>query len=364
MPVLSEQERLIEESVTSFFDRAGGVARTRALRDAAMPIDRPLWQDAARQGWLGILVPEVLGGLDLSPRDAVAMVRALGRSAPFEPFAAAIASARCLCACAPGHPALQAILSGDELILPVFAKDVAGAPGALAGSTRPAPDLAIADRFLLVCSSDAGTRLFLIGRNNFGLSFHASATRDGGSLATLGLHKLDAELIADNGEADRAARDLADLLRLCRAAELVGIASQAFSETLDYLQTRRQFGVPLASFQALQHRAASLYVELSADEALLFEAAGAWGGPRQSFGATAALVRASSTAMKVCKEAVQMHGAIGFTDELSIGLYLKRAMALCAVEGGERAILSTHSINERAVRGNMRSRRPHAAAAN
>lgn len=349
MPVLSDQERMIEDSAATFFERAGGLARTRRTRDEGAPIDRGLWKDAAGQGWLGMLVREEAGGLDFGVRDALVMLRAAARTVPFEPFSATIAAARCMARCVGGHPLLADLLSGREIVVPVFAERIAGAPGALAGSTRPTPDLAAADRFLLVCSSDAGTRLFLVGREDSGLSFHASGTRDGGSLGTLRLHKVRAELIADGNGAEEAAVDLNDLLCLFRAAELLGLAQQAFAETLDYLRTRRQFGVPLASFQALQHRAASLYVALSADDALLFEAAGAWGGPRQSFAALAAIARTSQTASNVCKQAVQMHGAIGFTEEHSIGLYLKRAMALSAAERG-RDTLSGQAAHARARR--------------
>ena len=116
---------------------------------------------------------------------------------------------------------------------------------------------------------------------------------------------------------------------MCLAAELLGMAEKLFEMTLDYLKTRVQFDVAIGSFQSLQHRAATLYVELSLarsavmaglsalDDASLSEV------ERQRF-ASLAKWKASETAINVANEAVQMHGGIGVTDELDVGLFLKR----------------------------------------
>jgi alkylation response protein AidB-like acyl-CoA dehydrogenase len=118
------------------------------------------------------------------------------------------------------------------------------------------------------------------------------------------------------------------------SAELLGIARKALQMTLDYLRTREQFGKPIGSFQALQHRAVDLYIQqelsqVSIDTALL-EFRGDASPSRRGMAASRAKARCSDTANRITREAVQMHGAIGFTDEYDVGLYLKRAVVQSA----------------------------------
>jgi alkylation response protein AidB-like acyl-CoA dehydrogenase len=115
---------------------------------------------------------------------------------------------------------------------------------------------------------------------------------------------------------------------------LAGLAARALELTAEYLKTREQFGVPIGSFQALQHRAASMHVEVASARALVREAARAIGHPGQTRAAAAAKAYASDAALKVTREAIQLHGAIGFTDEHDIGLFHRRAMALVAADRG------------------------------
>ena len=340
MPVFSHDEQMIADSVAAFCKRGEGIERVRRLRDAGQALDGETWRAAAAQGWIGLLAPEDVGGLGLSVREALVLLRALGRTVPFEPCSAAISVAHCLGRIAPESRALAALLAGDEITVPVFSQSIAGAPDALSGISATETDLAAADRFLLASHSSKGTRLLLVERDAPGLSLGIAATRDGGSVGTLTLHDVAGELLADGEAAADAARDLADMRRLCRAAELIGLAHAAFDMTLDYLGTREQFGVQIGSFQALQHRAATLFVKISSADALLFEAARAFGTPRQRIAALGAMTQAMRTALDVGKEAIQMHGAIGFTDEFHVGFFLKRAMSLAAAEGGPDGMLT------------------------
>ncbi|MNM94763.1 Acyl-CoA dehydrogenase, short-chain specific [compost metagenome] len=117
--------------------------------------------------------------------------------------------------------------------------------------------------------------------------------------------------------------------RVCLAAELLGAAETLFATTLDYLKTRVQFDAPIGSFQALQHRAARLYVELALARSAVMAGLAALDDAKLNAGERASLAslakwKAGVAADKVSNEAVQMHGGIGVTDELDVGLYLKR----------------------------------------
>lgn len=122
------------------------------------------------------------------------------------------------------------------------------------------------------------------------------------------------------------------------AAYLCGLMDGALRLALDYLRLRRQFGVPIGSFQALQHRAADFHVDVTATRALVREAARAFGTSRGAWAAAAAVQRAGAAALRVSQEVVQFHGAIGFADEHDAGLYLRRAMTIVPRHSNEALV--------------------------
>jgi alkylation response protein AidB-like acyl-CoA dehydrogenase len=166
----------------------------------------------------------------------------------------------------------------------------------------------------------------------------ASPTVDGGSLGELRFEGtiVDREHILLSGApASAAFESLADALCIGRAAQLTGLMSEALRITVEYLKTREQFGRPIGSFQALQHRAATAYIDIAASRSLLYEACRAFGTAKQGRAAAAAGARACGAALRVTQDCVQLHGAIGFADEFDIGLFLRRAIALAGAAGGE-----------------------------
>jgi alkylation response protein AidB-like acyl-CoA dehydrogenase len=118
--------------------------------------------------------------------------------------------------------------------------------------------------------------------------------------------------------------------RCCAAAELLGVATEVFERTVEYLRQRKQFGRIIGEFQGLQHRAAVLFCELELARSAVLGALRAADGNDGSFAAAASLAKARATevATLAANEAVQMHGGIGMTDDIDIGLFMKRAAAL------------------------------------
>ena len=130
--------------------------------------------------------------------------------------------------------------------------------------------------------------------------------------------------------AQAALQQALDFGRAGAAAELVGIADEVFERTLDYLKQRKQFGKLIGEFQALQHRAATLYVEIEMARAALAKALQSLDRHRtgRRGGGLVAKAKAARAATLAVQEGVQMHGGIGMTDEFDIGLYMKRARVL------------------------------------
>jgi alkylation response protein AidB-like acyl-CoA dehydrogenase len=161
---------------------------------------------------------------------------------------------------------------------------------------------------------------------------------DGRKLATLNLADTPADLIPAHPSSRNAVDALHSLALMALSAELLGVMEQAQAITLDYLRIRKQFGKLIGSFQALQHQAANIYIRIEATRSLVFQVAANNDAYRIGPAlAIAAKAKASEDAMFVTEACIQLHGAIGFTDEHDIGLYLKRAMLLSSLFGNAAA---------------------------
>lgn len=326
----SETETMLAAAAADLLDGAGGVARARAWRDGGGALDRDVWGRMAEMGWFSLLLPEAHGGLGLPAGEAVAFLEEIGARIAPEPVVAAIAAQPLLAAC--GTEAAGALLEraagGAAIICADPAEEAEGGPGSQSQVLALAP----ADVDVAIAFDVRGRRLLALDPADA----RAVATVDGGALAFLA-DGPGAVVIAEGATAATAFSQASDTLRLGHAAELCGLMSRALDMTLDYMRLRRQFGQPIGAFQALQHRAATHFVDVTATRALVREAGRAFGTPKQAGAAAAAKAAAGTAALRVLKDCIQLHGAIGFADEHDIGLYLRRAMVLAASAGTPRA---------------------------
>jgi len=324
--------RMIRDSAAAVAPESAGLARARALRFTRPGIDPAVWRSMGEMGWIGLRLPEEAGGAGLGMAESCALLEELGRALLPEPLVAGALSARLLAAAGDGT-LLPALLAGETLVVTAWqeAPDALDAPGSPAAPRRAIPMAAAAGTVLLPVREGAGLALHALE------SAHPAIqeTQDGGHVGTLppGPHA-GRRLAADLG----AAMDLAlDEAALGTAATLLGVMERAFAITLDHLRTRHQFGRPLGSFQALQHRAADLKIAIALTRASVEGAAasldaGATGDARRAV-VSRAKARAAEAALRVTREAVQLHGAIGYTDEADIGLFLRKAMTLANAYG-------------------------------
>lgn len=315
MPILSDEETMIADTVAGVLRSSGGLGRVRRLSDAGAV---PLVTIAARNGWTGLLVPEAQGGAGMELRDALVLMRTAGTFVPPEPIAGIIATAAWLAETPGQAQLLEQAIDGTRTVLFCRARRVDGQLVGEAGS-----GLASADTLAFLEGPD---RMEIVPRDDARMTLAERHSIDGG---TLGWATLAAPASVET--VPGAIQRLLRRHRLLLAAELVGIGQEAASRARAHISTRRQFGRPLSGFQVLQHRAASVHVQLSAADALLFEAARGLDGPWGDLAATAALRQAGRAAMLSCKESVQFHGAMGIAEESDIGMFLRRCMVILAI---------------------------------
>lgn len=347
---LTSEQALLRDSAAKFVAAAGPkVARGFREKDPSFAPSR--LRQAAELGWLGILVPDSAGGLGLGLTEFALVLQQAGRGLVCEPVGLAAISAAALGSAPKVKPVLPRAMQGEILIVPALQENGAGddplTPRTRATSTdrtlRLSGQKAFvcadgADGFLVSASSGGEPVLCYVMRDASGCGLSTTQTVEGRKLATLNLADTPAELVAPPPGALGAVETLHSLALFALSAELLGVMEKAYEITLDYLRMRKQFGKPIGSFQALQHQAVNLYVRIEATRSLVFQVA-ANNAPYRidPVLAVAAKAKASEDAMAVTEACIQLHGAIGFTDEHDIGLYLKRAMLLSSLFGNAAA---------------------------
>jgi alkylation response protein AidB-like acyl-CoA dehydrogenase len=333
--------RLIQDSAAAIAT-PGDLSRIRKLRFTLPGYDPAVVTRMGEMGWLAMRVPEEAGGAGMGLAELAALAEALGQGVVPEPLVPLAAISLPLLAEA-GRVAEYA--GGSRIALPALADrtgrfdpteiTTAAEANRLTGTKRFIVGGMGADAFLVSARAGGKVGVWLVEAQATGVTLRAEETADGAAFATLGLENAEGTPLLEDARIPLA-RAL-DETAIATAAELLGVAERAFAITLEYLRTREQFGRKIGSFQALQHRAADLAIQLalaraSVEAAVAALDAGAQGS-RRAAAASQAKARASDAAMLVTRTAIQLHGGIGYTDEADIGLYLKRAMVLAASFG-------------------------------
>ena len=341
---------MLRDSVTGFAARFPGAKAMREKRGRGGTMDPLIWSAMAEAGWIGLLLPEECGGAGLGLREQAVLSEALGRALIAEPTGtASVFAATLLADASPGaeRSRLAAGMAGGEIVAvpawtsgakPIVARSVNGSV-ALSGETRFVDAARAATDFLVVAQGADGVMLLSAGADAAGVTISERAGVDGGALATVSFSDcaVPAERVLSraNRSEDLLRRAILHT-RLALAAELTGVASRALELSIAYTSDRVQFGKPISSFQAIQHRLVDMWIEAEFAAAAVVNAVDALQADDDDaaqLAVLAAKARAGESAFSICRRAVHLHGAMGYTDECDIGLYLKRAINLNAMLG-------------------------------
>ncbi|WP_313625090.1 acyl-CoA dehydrogenase [Achromobacter sp.] len=347
------------EAAAGILAQVSPMARLRELRGASPGWDTATWKALAEAGWTSVTVPESLGGLGLDVEVLGAIATAVGESPLPDPYLGAGAlPALVLPAFADNALArdlLNDVISGSAVLGLAWQEN----PGELIPTSVSTSASIEGDRIRLVGSkrwvSPVGATGWLVHArrgelptlvwlrpDDAGVTVETEQRADGSLLCTLQMDVvLSATRIVAQGEAvDSVCQQALETTRLLQCSELYGIARRVFCMTLDYLKTRVQFGRPIGANQALQHRMVDAYVGVMACGALLADSYREASQDPAALPRVAALAksRIAERVIALCRESVQLHGAIGYTDEYDIGIYLKRALHLASWLGSPRTL--------------------------
>jgi alkylation response protein AidB-like acyl-CoA dehydrogenase len=346
----SEQD-LLRDSAERFATKGYGFDKYKASLAAPGQCDAGVWGQFAEFGWLALGVPESAGGIGGSTLDLALIGEALGAGMVIEPFVTGLV----LPAAALSRDANQAALlekaaSGEAQLALAYAEragrfdpafcatraEAAGTGFRLTGSKHcafnapNATHLVVSARVGGKPGDAAGVELFVVPREAAGVKLASYGVLGGGSAADVTLEgvTVDASAKVDGGfDALDAALDRATAVA---CAQALGGMRAMLERTVGYLRTRKQFGVPIGSFQVLQHRAVDMQIELEQTRSMVLMAAvkadGANAKERRR-AVSAAKAYVNKSAKFVAQQAVQLHGGIGVTEELDVGHYFRQLTA-------------------------------------
>lgn len=336
----SDDQQQLRDAVRKWVEKGYSFERRRAIV-AAGGFERAAYGELAELGLTALTVPEAHGGMGQGATDAMVVMEELGRGIVLEPLAQAFIASAVLSHCAPA--AVQAawlprIASGEALVvlaqqerkaryrLNVCEAKAAVAPTghALTATKSIVPAGDQADAFIVPAQLDGKLALFLVERAASGVATRGYLTQDGSRAAEVQLSNAPATLLTADGQAALELAVDTGIAALC--AEAVGVMDQTVQLTVDYMNQRKQFGVTIASFQALRHRVADMKMQLELARSMSYYASLKLGAPapERRRAMARAKVQLGQSMRFVGQQSVQLHGGIGVTDEYIGSHYFKK----------------------------------------
>lgn len=358
--IYNEEQRMLLDTAQEFFAERSPVSALRALRDRndELGFEPALWQEMTELGWTAIPFPESLGGLEFGYTGMGTVFESAGRHLSASPLLSSVVL--CGSILEQGGSATQQeswlaeLVAGNKRLALAVDEGSRHNPHNLAlsavrtdtgfqldGEKVMVVDGLQADGWIVAArTGDAADAisLFIVPADTPGVEQKRQNLIDSRNAARLTFTHVQVapeQLIAELDKGAPILESALDRGRACIAAELQGACEELFKTTLEYLRTRVQFDVPIGSFQALQHRAAWMHVDIELARSSLMAALDAIdsGDAQAAQLVSLAKWKVGQMADKVSSEAVQMHGGIGVTDELDVGLYFKRIRVLQALLG-------------------------------
>lgn len=348
--IYSQDELMLLESAQGLLGEQSPVSAQRALRDSnsEQGFDSSLWDTMVEMGWTAIPFAEEYGGLAFGYKGLGALFTQIGHNLSASPLLSSVVLSGSLLESlandAQKDQWLTGVISGEKRVALAFDEShvfdankmettlKASDEGyRLSGQKVLVADGIGADAYLVVAKLNSQTRVAYVPADRAGVEASSSKLIDARNMAKVSFDNVsvaEADILG-TAQATCLALDFTqDVAATCLAAEIFGASEALFKMTVEYLQTRQQFDQAIGSFQALQHRAAQCFVEIELAKSALMNGLAAIDGQQDQIARAKAVSLAkwkvNQMADLISKEAIQMHGGIGVTDELDVGLYLKR----------------------------------------
>jgi alkylation response protein AidB-like acyl-CoA dehydrogenase len=348
----SEEQEMLRQSARALLEKECPSSVVRKLMEDERGFDPALWKKMAELGWLGLVIPEQYGGGGLSYVDLVLIMEEMGRVVLPSPFIWTVMVAEAIKRAGSDHHKSQLLpkIAAGELIATIADLEPAAvwSPAGIAMTARNAGtgyvldgtkmfvnDGHIADCILVAArtgeSGEHGITLFALDRQRAGIAVTRLITMDQTrKLAEVKFNGVKAEagdVVGAPGNGWKTLAEIIDRGKVMIAGEMMGAAQKVLEMTVDYAKVRVQFGRPIGSFQAVQHKCANMMIDVEGAKSAAYYASWAVSNEVAEAALAAALAKAaaSDAFRRVSAEGIQLHGGIGFTWDHDMHLYFKRA---------------------------------------
>lgn len=343
--LLNEEQEMLKTSAKEYLTKKAPVSALRFLRDAndKRGYDKALWTEMAEMGWCSLTIKEEYGGMGFGYVGLGQILEESGRTLTASPLVSTVLLGASIIEMGGTEPQKQALLpliAEGQLTLAVAFEEknayrplrvdtqavMDGEEVLLSGKKVFVLDGHVSDKLIVSAKKEGEIVLFLVDADAPGLSIERQIMMDSRNAAIVTLDGVKVKLADQIGDQTTLEKAL-DIARIGLAAEMLGTAQEAFERTIAYLKERVQFKVPIGSFQALQHRAATMFSEIEICKSMVLKALQDIDADSAELSIIASMTKAKigEVIQIVTNEAIQMFGGIGMTDDEEIGFFLKRA---------------------------------------
>ena len=348
----NEEQIMLREQIQKFCESEYDFYKREEVIKSDKHFDAEVWKLFADQGWLSMPFSEESGGLGFGPIELSILFEEFGKALVIEPYLATVVLSGTLLdksTYAEKIDLIDKISSGDMHISLGYAEADKGydylspstsldSDNILNGSKTLVLNGSNAKKLIISCMKDNELNLIILDSDTDGVSINSFSTVDGQSCSEISFENVvvnDSNIVASADEAINLLNETINLAVLCVSAEAVGCMESCYFKTLEYTKGREQFGQPISNFQVLQHRMVDMFIESELAKSLLIKAMlEVNNNSEEMYKHVSALKSYIGKSGKLsAKEAVQLHGGMGVSEEMMIGHYLKKMISIDALFG-------------------------------
>ena len=348
----NEEQTMLREQIQKFCESEYDFYKREEIVKSSDDFDKNAWNLFAEQGWLSMPFSEESGGLGFGAIELSILFEEFGKALVIEPYLATVVLSGTLLDksnYSEKNELIEKIGSGEMHISLAYAEvnksydysslnTTIDSNNCLNGTKTLVLNGANAEKLIVSCMKDNELNLVLVDSSAKGISLNSFATIDGQSCSEISFENVEIDnsnIIASGDSATDLLMNTINLATLCVSAEAVGCMESCYFKTLEYTKGREQFGQPISNFQVLQHRMVDMFIESELSKSLLIKAMlEVTNNSDDMYKHVSALKSYIGKSGKLsAKEAVQLHGGMGVSEELMIGHYLKKMISIDALFG-------------------------------
>ena len=358
----NDEQNMLREQIQKFCESEYDFYKREEIVKSSKDFDPNVWNLFAEQGWLSMPFSEQSGGLGFGPIELSILFEEFGKALVIEPYLSTVVLSGTLLdksTFSEKNDLIEKICTGSIHISLAYAEVDNGydylnpsttldSKFVLNGTKTLVLNGSNAEKIIVTCTNDDTLNIVVLDANSPGVSINSFSTVDGQSCSEISFEnvKLDkSNIIATGNDAENLLKETINLATLCICAEAVGCMESCYHKTLEYTKGREQFGQPISSFQVLQHRMVDMFIESELAKSLLIKAMLEVNNRSdEMYKHVSALKSYVGKSGKLsAKEAVQLHGGMGVSEEMMIGHYLKKMISIDALFGNADYHLKTFS---------------------